>query len=110
MGTASLSNANDKKNQAEALVNQAATLLTDIDALIAAAEEAANNGGGDEPVDYGCIDDATTPQECLDEWVANEPAADISCGDTSIDITFIFGNKKWDRTYISSGANALDLD
>ena len=28
-------------------------------------------GGGVEPAPAGCVDDAATPQACLDEWVAN---------------------------------------
>jgi len=90
-------------------------------------DETAPNGG--------CVDDETTPQECLDQWVedfsytprscfinsqtltftinGNPSYAYIlyygGCGSRSVDVWFNFRTNEWNDLLVSSSANALDL-
>jgi len=119
------------KNQAEQLLTQAAGHLTSIDDLITIAE-AASGGDGTDTNTYGCIDDDTTPQECLDQWTAEFQVTSPDCGfesqtvrhtengvvkygyviyyggcgDQSMDVWFRYGTNKWRKILKSSSPDA----
>jgi len=98
--------------------------------------DGSNDDSADDTPTTGCVDDETTPQECLDQWVedftfttrscfinsqtltytlnGNPSHAYIlyygGCGSRSVDVWFNFSNNDWNDLLISSSANALDLD
>jgi len=81
----------------------------------------------DDDDDYGCVDDRTTPQECLNEWVENYEIPDTweecyidedrevngkrysyqifwgACADYSVNVWFKKSHRFWRNVLISDG-------